>query len=73
MKKEIQPYVAMFAIGNFVKTDDENALDSIPVAYYTEPRFAPYAKKIFDKTPEMIAFFSSFTACLIPGTNTAKS
>jgi aminopeptidase N len=50
------PYLVMMAIGEFAIVND--TWRKIPVDYYVEPEFAPYAKKIFGKTPEMIEFFS---------------
>ena len=66
MSKPIQPYVAMFAIGKYEITKDQNALETIPVAYYTEPAYAPYATKMFSNTPEMIKLFSSYTGVPYP-------
>lgn len=50
------PYLVMMAVGDFAITRD-NWRD-IPVNYYTEKEYAPYARKIFGNTPEMIEFFS---------------
>jgi len=39
---------------------------NIPVNYYVEKEFAPYAKDIFGKTPKMMAFFSKITGIDYP-------
>ncbi|MDI1355355.1 MAG: M1 family metallopeptidase [bacterium] len=51
------PYLAMMAVGEFVKVTDQpwNGKD---VSYYVEKEYAPYAKEIFGDTKEMIDFFS---------------
>ncbi len=51
------PYLAMMAIGEFAVVKD--TWRKIPVDYYVEKEFEPYAKNIFGKTPEMIEFFST--------------
>ncbi|HWB64737.1 MAG TPA: M1 family aminopeptidase, partial [Chitinophagales bacterium] len=50
------PYLVMMAVGNFSIVHDR--WRDIPVDYFVEPKYAPYAKKIFGNTPEMIEFFS---------------
>ncbi|BDD00094.1 M1 family metallopeptidase [Persicobacter psychrovividus] len=50
------PYLFMVAVGDFVKVEDH--WKNIPVNYWMERDYAPYAKKIFGNTPEMIEFFS---------------
>ena len=49
-------YLTMLAVGNFVITKD--VWRDKEVSYYTEPEFAPTAKLVFGKTPEMMEFFS---------------
>ncbi len=56
MDKPHAPYLFMMAVGNFKVYRDK--WKNIPVDYYLEPAFAPYAKDIFGLTPEMISFFS---------------
>ncbi|MBS1776382.1 MAG: hypothetical protein JSS64_08905 [Bacteroidetes bacterium] len=63
--KPIQVYAAMFAVGKFSVVLDK-AWKSVPVAYYVEPSYAPYALKMFQHTPEMIGYFSSFTGVPFP-------
>ncbi|MBS1782314.1 MAG: M1 family peptidase [Bacteroidetes bacterium] len=65
IEKPIQVYAAMFAIGKFSVVVDE-PWERIPVEYLVEPAYAPYAKKMFQHTPEMIDFFSSFTGVPFP-------
>ena len=50
------PYLFMMAIGDFKITKDTYKGEE--VNYYLEPKFAPYAKQIFGKTPEMMKFYS---------------
>ncbi len=65
----IQVYAAMFAIGRFSVAQDtwkDPQGNVIPVQYYTEPAFAPYAKQMFQATPQMIDFFSRYTGVPYP-------
>lgn len=50
-------YLVMLAVGEFACVKDYWR-DSIPVDYYVEPAFKPYAKMVFGNTPEMIEVFS---------------
>jgi aminopeptidase N len=50
------PYLFMMAVGDF-KIHKDKWKDK-EVSYYLEPAYAPFAKEIFGKTPEMISFFS---------------
>ena len=50
------PYLFMMAVGDF-KIYKDKWRDK-EVSYYLEPAYAPYAKEIFGKTPEMMEFFS---------------
>ncbi|HUH33246.1 MAG TPA: M1 family metallopeptidase [Daejeonella sp.] len=49
-------YLTMLAVGDFAITRDK--WREKEVNYYTEPAFAPTAKLVFGKTPEMMEFFS---------------
>lgn len=51
------PYLFMMAIGEFSIVKD--SWKGMPVNYYVEKEYAPYAKDIFGNTPEMIDFFST--------------
>ncbi len=51
------PYLAMLAAGEFAVVTD-SAVGGVPISYYVEPKFAPYAKAIFGRTPEMLRFFN---------------
>ncbi|MEO5912439.1 MAG: M1 family metallopeptidase [Pelobium sp.] len=55
MDKPHSPYLFMMAVGDFKIYHDK--WKDIPVDYYLEPAYAPYAKEIFGKTPEMIDFY----------------
>ncbi|MGY3054283.1 aminopeptidase N [Pedobacter sp. UYEF25] len=50
-------YLFMMAVGDFKITKDK--YKDKEVNYYLEPKYAPYAKQIFGKTPEMIKFYSN--------------
>lgn len=50
------PYLVMIAAGVFAKVSD--TWKGMNVDYYVEPQYAPYAKEIFNHTPEMLSFFS---------------
>jgi aminopeptidase N len=50
------PYLVMMAIGNYSIIHDR--WRDVPVDYYVEKDYAPYAKLIFGKTPQMMEFFS---------------
>jgi aminopeptidase N len=51
------PYLAMMAVGEFVKVTDE-PWNGKEISYYVEKEYAPHAKAIFGNTKEMIAFYS---------------
>lgn len=50
------PYLTMLTVGSFSITKDE--YKGKEVSYYTDPAYAPFARDIFGKTPEMMEFFS---------------
>lgn len=50
------PYLAFMGVGEFEIIND--SYKNIPVNYYVEKEYAPYAKAIFGNTPEMIGFFA---------------
>jgi aminopeptidase N len=50
------PYLVMMTIGDFAIVHDR--WRDVPVDYYVEKDYAPYAKQIFGKTPRMMEFFS---------------
>lgn len=64
MDKPIQTYAIMFAIGRFDITKEE--WRGREVSYYAEPAFAPYTRKIFNHTPEMMEYFSTITGVPYP-------
>lgn len=51
------PYLFMMAAGPFVIVKDH--WKNIPVDFYVEKKYAPYAKEIFGHTPAMIDFYSN--------------
>lgn len=59
MKHPNSPYLFMMAAGPFVVVKDH--WKHIPVDYYVEKAYAPYAKAIFGRTPAMIDFYSRIT------------
>lgn len=58
------PYLFFMGIGNYQVIKD--SYKNIPVNYYVEKDYAPYAKEIFGDTPEMMAFFSKITGIEYP-------
>lgn len=58
------PYLFMLAVGEFAVVKDH--WNAIPVEYYVDPEYAIDAKTIFNHTPEMIQFFSSYTGIPYP-------
>jgi aminopeptidase N len=58
------PYLFMMAVGDFeIYKDTYNGNE---VSYYLEPKYAPYAKQIFGKTPAMMAFFGDILGVEYP-------
>jgi aminopeptidase N len=53
------PYLFFMGIGEYSVVKD--TWNNIPVNYYVEKEYEPYAKEIFGKTPKMIQFFSDYT------------
>ncbi|MCY7352887.1 MAG: M1 family metallopeptidase [Cytophagaceae bacterium] len=51
------PYLTMIAVGNYAIITD-STVNKVPISYYVEPAYAPYAKAIFGRTPEMMRFFN---------------
>lgn len=50
------PYLTMIAVGEFDVVDD--TWEGIPLQYIVDKGYGPYAKNIFNHTPEMLTFFS---------------
>lgn len=58
------PYLFMMAVGDFkVYKESYNGKE---VSYYLEPKYAPYAKQIFGKTPDMMNFYSKMLGVEYP-------
>jgi len=58
------PYLFMFAAGDFAVVEDKSG--DLPVNYYIEKDYAPYAKDIFGNTPEMISYFGDLLKVPFP-------
>ena len=58
------PYLFFMGIGEFEVIKD--SYKNIPIAYYVEKEYAPYARDIFGDTPDMIAFFSTLLGVEYP-------
>ncbi|WP_027377139.1 M1 family metallopeptidase [Kaistella palustris] len=56
MSKRHSPYLFFMGVGEYAVVKDK--WRNIPVDYYVEKEYEPYAKQIFGDTPEMIEFFS---------------
>lgn len=58
------PYLFMMAVGDFkIYKDSYNGKE---VSYYLEPKYAPFAKQIFGKTPDMMNFYSKMLGVEYP-------
>ncbi|MNX32992.1 Aminopeptidase N [compost metagenome] len=58
------PYLFMMAVGDFkVYKESYNGKE---VSYYLEPKYAPFAKQIFGKTPDMMNFYSKMLGVEYP-------
>lgn len=57
LDKPHAPYLFMMAIGEYAWVEDK--WRNIPLYYIVEPEFEPYAKKIYNHTPEMLEYFST--------------
>ena len=62
------PYLFFMGAGEFSVIKD-SPFKGKEVSYY-EKEYAPFAKKIFGNTPEMIKFFSEKLGVDFPGPNT---
>lgn len=63
------PYLAMIAAGDFLAAQDtwtRSDGTTMPVTYYLEREYAPYAWKIFGNTPEMLSFYSELLGVEYP-------
>lgn len=58
------PYLFFMGVGEFEIIKDSSS--KIPIAYYVEKEYAPYAKDIFGDTPAMIDFFSELLGIAYP-------
>jgi aminopeptidase N len=58
------PYLFFMGVGDYVIVKDK--YKNIPVDYYVEKEYAPFAKKIFGETPAMIGFFEKITGVPYP-------
>jgi aminopeptidase N len=56
MDKKHAPYLFFMGVGEYAIVRDK--WRNIPVDYYVEKEFEPYAKQIFGNTPNMLEFFS---------------
>lgn len=56
MDKKHAPYLFFMGVGEYAVIKDK--WRNIPVDYYVEKEYEPYAKQIFGNTPEMLEFFS---------------
>lgn len=63
-KQKHAPYLFFIGVGEYEIIRDN--YKNIPVDYYVEKKYAPYAKAIFGNTPEMLAFFSKITGIEYP-------
>ena len=64
MDQKHAPYLFFMGIGEYEIIKD--SYKNIPVDYYVEKQYAPYAKDIFGLTPEMMEFFSNLLGVEYP-------
>lgn len=64
MDQKHAPYLVFMGIGEYEIIED--SYKNIPVNYYVEKEYAPYAKDIFGLTPEMMGFFSDILGVEYP-------
>lgn len=64
MEQKHAPYLFFMGVGEFEIIKDQ--YKNIPVHYYVEKKFAPYAREVFGDTPEMIGFFSEILGVEYP-------
>jgi aminopeptidase N len=58
------PYLTMIAVGEFEIIEDK--YKDLPLYYYVEKPYRPYARAIFGKTPEMIKFYEKLLGVPFP-------
>lgn len=58
------PYLFFMGVGEFEIIKD--SYKNIPVHYYVEKEYAPYAREVFGDTPEMIGFFADILGVEYP-------
>ena len=58
------PYLLFMGVGEYAVIKDN--YKGKEVSYYVEKEYAPYAREIFGKTPEMIKFYSRITGVDYP-------
>ncbi|HLF33387.1 MAG TPA: M1 family aminopeptidase, partial [Cyclobacteriaceae bacterium] len=64
MDQPLPPYLFMVAAGDFVIIKDQ--WKQVPLYYYVEPDYAPFARGIFGRTGEMMTYFSEITGMDYP-------
>lgn len=64
MEQAHAPYLAAVVVGDFVEIKDD--WEGVQVNYYVEKAYEEGAKKVFEKTPEMIGFFSDMLGVKYP-------
>ncbi|AKH93355.1 M1 family peptidase [Elizabethkingia anophelis] len=58
MEKRHSPYLFFMGVGDYAVVKDK--WRNIPVDYYIEKEYEPYAKQIYGNTPEMMEFYSKY-------------
>ncbi len=70
MDKPHAPYLFMMAVGEYAVVKE--SWEGIPLEYYVEPEYRPFAKEIFNHTPEMLTFFSDILGVKYPWSKYAQ-
>ncbi|XOD69202.1 MAG: M1 family aminopeptidase [Flavobacteriales bacterium AspAUS03] len=58
------PYLFFIGVGEYAVVKDQ--WEDVPLHYYVEKKYEPYAKDLFGSTPEMMGFFSKITGVRYP-------
>ncbi len=64
MKLKHAPYLFFMGVGDFSIVND--SYNGIPIDYYVDKEYEPYAREIFGKTPKMMEVFEKLTGVKYP-------
>ncbi len=70
MKLKHAPYLFFMGVGDFSIVND--SYNEIPIDYYVDKEYEPYAREIFGKTPKMMKVFEKLTGVKYPWSKYAQ-